>query len=240
MGAAVRAFKELLTKPNIILLSIPVLVFLYIRFGMAPNFDYYFGSLLSDPAAESIVRVFYQNIFIFVLLGLLPILIIRKGFREPLSSYGLKTGDHKFGFTVVFIALIVVSIGIILAVAVPDPKPPLFKDLYPAIPAVSGNAGLFLLNIVFLVFFYAAFEFFYRGYVLFGLKDAFGPVAAVLIQAIPSVLVHFDRPNGEFFISIPAEIFFGWLALRTGSIWYGFYIHLFVGIGIELACIAIR
>jgi membrane protease YdiL (CAAX protease family) len=234
-----RSFRELLTKPNIILLSIPVLLALYVRFGMAPNFDFFFGSLIGDPTLESFLRIFYQNISIFLLLFLVPLVIIRARFREPLSAFGLTTGDKKFGYKVVFISLIPISVGLILGAAMPGLRPPSFHDLYPAIPAVAGNVWLFLLNALVLVFFYAAFEFFYRGYVLFGLKEKFGAAAAILIQAIPSVLIHFDRPDGEFFISIPAEIFFGWLALRTGSVWYGFLIHLFVGIGIELACILI-
>ena len=53
-----RSIKELLTKPNIILVSIPILLALYIRFGMAPNFDFFFGKFVSNPIVESSLRIF--------------------------------------------------------------------------------------------------------------------------------------------------------------------------------------
>jgi membrane protease YdiL (CAAX protease family) len=235
-----KSLKKHITRTNVILFIVPILLFVYIRFGMAPNFDFFFGRFVSDPVVESYLRTFYQYLSMFLLLCIIPLLIVRLGFREKLSNYGVRTGDAKFGYKVVVISLLPIAAGLILGALSQSTKPPVFHSVYPVVPAAAGSAGSFLIYFFFLLFYYAAFEFFYRGFMLFGLKDKFGPVAAVLIQTIPSVLVHFDKPDAEFFMAIPAELFLGWLAVRTKSLWYGFLIHLYIGVGIEIACIVFR
>lgn len=228
---------KFINKENIILLFIPVILTIYMRFGMANQFSFYFHSLFSSSTTLSFFRVFYEYIFVFVTQAIIPILLIVFVFKESPSNYGLQIGDSKKGFSIVFMLLVPIGIILLLTALVPDSKPPVFHSVYPAIPAVKNSLPLFFLNTFFLIFYYAGFEIFYRGFILFGLKDKFGAIPAILIQAIPSVLIHIHKPDGEIFGALVAEVFFGYLALKTESIYYGFFIHLFIGIGIELATI---
>jgi len=228
---------KIINKENIILLFIPVILTIYMRFGMADQFSFYFHSFFTHSATLSFFRIFYEYIFVFVSQAIIPILLIIFVFKESPSNYGLQIGDSKKGFSIVFMLLIPIGIILLLTALIPDSKPPLFHSVYPAIPEVRYSLPLFFLNVFFLIFYYAGFEIFYRGFILFGLKDKFGAIPAILIQTIPSVLIHIHKPDGEIFSALIAEIFFGYLALKTKSIYYGFFIHLFIGIGIELAMI---
>jgi membrane protease YdiL (CAAX protease family) len=86
----------------------------------------------------------------------------------------------------------------------------------------------------YVLFYYIAWEFFFRGFLLFPLAKRFGGMNAVLIQTISSCLVHIGKPEAEIFGSIFAGIIFGVLALRTRSFWYGFALHAGIGVLTDL------
>lgn len=59
-------------------------------------------------------------------------------------------------------------------------------------------------------------EFFFRGYMLFGLEKKLGR-ASILVQAIPFAIMHYRKPPLEAYGSIFAGIFLGIIALRARS-----------------------
>ncbi|MEA1959377.1 MAG: CPBP family intramembrane glutamic endopeptidase [Chloroflexota bacterium] len=75
----------------------------------------------------------------------------------------------------------------------------------------------------------AAWEFFYRGYLLFGLRERFKE-GAILLQTIPFVLMHLGKPELETISTIFTGIIFGYVAYRGKSFWPAFIIHLFINI----------
>ena len=67
-------------------------------------------------------------------------------------------------------------------------------------------------------------EFFFRGFLLLPLADVLGWLA-VGVHVVPYAIVHAGKPVWELFGSIVFGLATGWLALRTGSILYGFVLH---------------
>jgi membrane protease YdiL (CAAX protease family) len=78
-----------------------------------------------------------------------------------------------------------------------------------------------------------AWEFFWRGYMLFGLKEKFG-YYAVFIQMIPFVILHKGKPEIETFASIFAAFILGAQAIRANSFIYCFLLHWSVMISIDV------
>ena len=78
-----------------------------------------------------------------------------------------------------------------------------------------------------------SWEFMWRGYMLFGLKEKFG-YYSVLIQMIPFVILHNGKPAPETFGAILGGIALGILALRTSSIYYCVITHMGVMLSIDL------
>jgi membrane protease YdiL (CAAX protease family) len=69
-----------------------------------------------------------------------------------------------------------------------------------------------------------AWEFLFRGYMLFGLEKSIGK-SAIFVQAIPFVLLHIGKPFLETLACIPGGFIFGYVAYRTRSFLPCFIIH---------------
>jgi membrane protease YdiL (CAAX protease family) len=78
-----------------------------------------------------------------------------------------------------------------------------------------------------------AWEFVWRGFMLFGLYEKFG-FYSIFIQMIPFVILHNGKPMLETFGSILAGLALGVLALRTKSIFYCVIAHMSVMFSIDL------
>ena len=70
-------------------------------------------------------------------------------------------------------------------------------------------------------------EFFFRGWILFGYARKFGP-EALWLQAVPFALAHLGKPEVETLTTIFGGFAFGWVAYRTRSFVWPFLIHWFI------------
>lgn len=170
----------------------------------------------------------------FILLGLFPLALIPLFFQENLEDFGLKIGDWKFGLISILILFPIIT-GIVLY---PASQMEEIRAFYPFDKGAGATiSGFFRLEISRGMLYYSAWEFFFRGFMLFGLRRYVGNWLAICIQTIPSALWHIGMPTGEILASIPAGILFGLLALRSGSILWPWLLHLLIGIGIDLLII---
>jgi membrane protease YdiL (CAAX protease family) len=74
-----------------------------------------------------------------------------------------------------------------------------------------------------------AWEFFFRGFMLFGLKEKLGEVS-ILVQMVPFVLLHFGKPEIEMVSTIIMGIYFGYVAYRSNSCWPAVLMHIYINI----------
>jgi membrane protease YdiL (CAAX protease family) len=211
-------------KPTLILLGAALLLTLH----------RYLGSIefaaRTFPAASRFEATVFMFAAALLLMGLVPIAIVIFIFREPLQDYGLKIGDWKFGLAATAILFPVIA-GLMLY---PSSQTAEMKAFYPFDQSAGESAALFLrLELARAVLFYTAWEFFFRGFMLFGLRRSVGDWLAVCIQTIPSCLWHIGMPTGEIISSIPGGILFGLLALRTGSILWPWLLHFLIGTGLD-------
>jgi membrane protease YdiL (CAAX protease family) len=153
-----------------------------------------------------------------VFYAVLPILTIGLLLRKNPLDFGLKWGDFKvWGVYVAVVCLIAAPILFFTA------RGTSFQSYYGVenfnIPRYSlvTCASLF------------AQEFFFRGFLLFGLKDKFKE-GSILIQMIPFFLVHLGKPELETVSTILTGILFGYIAYRGKSFWPSFIIHMFINI----------
>lgn len=77
--------------------------------------------------------------------------------------------------------------------------------------------------------YFTAWEFLFRGYLLFGLKDRFKE-ASILIQMVPFVLLHLGKPELETISTIPMGLYLGYVAYRGNSCWPAVIIHIFINV----------
>lgn len=206
------------TQSILILLYTPIVLTVFIYYGSSSFYNRHFGPA-HGPAAQ-----YYYFLASFILLGIIPLLIWRLGFRRKFSEMGLAPGNVKFMITFTFIGIAVMAILAFLS-----STNPAFRAEYPLFRGFLTNPTGFGFYILMYALYYLGWEFFFRGFMLFGLENRFGRTFSILIQTIPSCLVHIGKSEAEIFSSIIAGLVFGWVAFRCRSIWPLFFSHWALG-----------
>ncbi len=102
-----------------------------------------------------------------------------------------------------------------------------FAQTYPRLDAARGNMQLYFIYESFYLVKWIAWEFFFRGFMLFGLGRDFLN-RAVLVSTIPFALMHFGKPELETASAVIAGLVLCFIALRSKSIWPGVLLHWLV------------
>lgn len=217
-------FKDFKLKPTIILLSSALFITIHRYFGSIEFAESQSGiSNIIDP-------VIFMFLTAFILFGLIPLLTVKFTFKETLESYGVRIGDWKFGLW----ACIILFPLILLLLLYPASQTAEMRAFYPFDRSITSFSSEFMQFQLWRgLLYYLAWEFFFRGFMLFGLRKYVGDWMAICIQLIPQCLWHIGLPTGEIFSSLLGGILFGYLALRTGSIIWPLLLHYLIGIGLD-------
>ena len=223
-------FKKEQWTVYVLLLSAPVLLTIYRYHGYAEYFQRYFPGFNNHPLFE-LYAYFWQFGIFFLLMFIVPLLVITFAFKKPRSDFGWQWGDWRYGLKTLLITIpLLVAPLMYVAAHLPD-----VRSEYPLLKLLLTRHDLIIYyQMAYVVFYYLAWEFFFRGFLLFGLKPYFGNMNAVLIQTISSCLIHIGKPEGEIIGSIIVGILFGAIALRTRSVFYVFVLHAAIGVFTDL------
>ena len=173
-----------------------------------------------------------------ILFTLIPLLAIGRFNIKP-GDFGLAQGDLRFGLKTAFML-----IAIALPLMAYGASQPAFKAYYPiwAPARVSVFNFLFLELAVLLMMFNT--EFYFRGLLLFSLdrslsKQRMGRWIAILADSSIYMLAHLGKPGLEVQYSFFVGIVFGWLALRTKSIFPSLAAHWISSVLFDLMVIVL-
>jgi len=214
-------------RSNALMVSVPVLVALFTYFG---SNEFYRRALSTRQTYNDLHGYLYQHAGCFAILGLGSLVAGRLLGFSP-RRLGLRLGNARFGWT----AAGVLVAGVALPVSYALSFTPGIAQAYPEARSALLSGDRFALHAAVYALYFAGWETFFRGYMLFGLEERFGAWAAILVQTIPSALIHTSiagsgKPAAETFGAIPVGILLGWLALRTRSIIYPFMAHAAAGL----------
>jgi hypothetical protein len=153
-----------------------------------------------------------------VLFGLLPVLLL-VAMRQPLAEHGLGLGDRKVGFSVaaLFLAVMLPMVAVAAHTSA-------FKGAYPLDQNAHKDWAHFWVYETLYVGYFAGWELFHRGFLLFSLRRHIGDLA-IFVQAMSFTLLHFGKPEPEAWGAFVAGVALGVLAVRARSCWYGFFLH---------------
>ena len=186
-------------------------------------FPYYQNN--SDVFLYEYLYWFIGDFFTFFILSIIVIKFILK---ENLRNYGLQFGDYRTGLILSAIFFLVMVPAIWFFSAEPD-----FSEKYPHLLSTRNNYKEFFIYELGMMLYMISWEFIWRGFMLFGLKEKFG-YYSVMIQMIPFVILHNGKPAAETFGAIAGGIALGVLALRTNSILYCVITHMGIMFTIDL------
>jgi membrane protease YdiL (CAAX protease family) len=158
----------------------------------------------------------------------LPIAIIVAVMRESPARYGLRL-KFTWKSSLVYLALITAMVAPLFWAA----EQPSFVRRYPLVTDLGGDwariwtwEGIRSLR-------FLCLEFFFRGYLLFGLEKRFG-YHAIAVAALPYGVIHFGKPFPEALGAVGAGAILGFMALRTRSIAGGVVVHSVVAASMDL------
>lgn len=180
---------------------------------------------------------FYDEPFLVyhaMVLLWLPLLFTWGVLREEPSAFGFARGDWRAVWP-----WIVAGGALMLAVVTVVGRWAPFQEVYPLRELVRQEPRYLLYYELSYGFYFFCWEWFFRGFLLFGLARGCGGWA-VLLQAIPFGFLHWGKPVAELLGSFVAGVVLGALALRAGSFLPCFALHWLVAVGLDLSVLAWR
>jgi membrane protease YdiL (CAAX protease family) len=169
---------------------------------------------------------------VFCLFLVIPCLIIFIFSPDAflfLKEAGLSLGNWRRG-------LLIAAVGAPLAVlsGLIGSRDAELRRFYPFSKTACRSLRAFIaFEAAYLLLYYVAWEFLYRGILFFPLIPAVGLVPALALQTIISTLHHAGHPQSEIFASLAGGFVFGLVAYFTGSFIYTIVLHALTGISTD-------
>ena len=192
------------------------------------KFDLWYCSFFFGSDIGKFHSMLYWIAIIVVFYLIIPVIIGKFLFREKLSDFGFRIKNVHKDYPIYLVML-----AIMLPIVYLASNSQAFLDRYPLFQPAKGNlfpVFLYWQAAYFLQF--VAIEFFFRGFMVHGLKNRFG-FYSIFIMTIPYCLVHIGKPFMETIAAIIAGIILGTLSLKSRSILLGILIHYSIAIAMD-------
>lgn len=162
----------------------------------------------------------------------LPLLVVALIGKGELKEYGLARGEGLKG-----VLLALAMYGLMVPLLWFASKRPEFQTYYPLDKRIlhePARAVYFELAYGYYLF---CWEFFFRGFLTFGLSRWIGKVAGLVVQAIAFGLMHIGKPVPEMIGAFGGGFVLGWVALQVRSFLPCFWTHWAVSATLDLLLI---
>ncbi len=187
---------------------------------MSPE-NYSFGFLLFWACGQTLLYV------------VPPIIFIRFVWKKSLGDYGVKL-KGVFSLWWMYFLMLAVMVPIVFVASRSEG----FQATYPFFEPFPNEPlwprfwiweGAYFLQFV-------GLEFFFRGFLLHGIRRQFGAYA-IFVMMVPYCMIHFGKPMPETFAAIAAGIILGFMSLKTRSIWMGAALHVSVALTMDMCAL---
>ncbi len=211
---------------SLALLFTTIILFVYCYFG---SFSFFEKTFINCPNLNY-YKIIYHNMMAFVLFFVIGTIFTKFVIKGPVSQFGLNAKNKKAIGAIILIAL---PIAIICGLStVLDSE---MTSTYPLIN-FAQNYKWYNLLLYFVSYFlyYVGWEYLFRGLLLFSANQKCGALGSILLTTLISALIHtsiggFGKPMIETLSAIPAGLIFGYMALKTKSIYPSLVAHFFIG-----------
>lgn len=179
------------------------------------------GSLLVALFSFNRQRHGYEEYLVMNIaaLFLVPTIFVLLVIRQEPSSFGFALGDARWGYRLAGLLFLAVLPVLIIAATMKE-----FQAYYPIQKRAAHDLTYFLyFELTYGVYLFC-WEFFFRGFLLFGLARLMGSWS-VLVQAAAFGVMHIGKPPLEVAASFAAGVILGMVALRAKSFVPCFVLH---------------
>ena len=222
-------------EPTVILLGSAILLTLYRFYSSRAFFRKHLAKYAARLPLAGLHLHYYWFLSSLITLLLLPMLVVKFGAKGRLRDYGCRLSNGKLGWGFALGGWLLMIPVLLLVVHLF----PAFQAKYPLNKLAAASWKTLLLYELAYGAYLFAWEFFFRGFMLFGLEKRFGNYS-ILIQTIPFAVMHYSKPFPEAAGSIVAGLLLGAVAFETRSFIYGAAIHWLVAASMDLICVMSR
>jgi membrane protease YdiL (CAAX protease family) len=164
-----------------------------------------------------------------VFFCLVPLGIVVLVLREDPRRYGLRLGNWKKGALFSIAGILLMAVVIVGLARLEE-----FSSYYKLSAFEERDLQAMMEFALPLGVYMFSWEFIFRGFMLFGLKDRFGSLA-IWIQAIPFAIMHLGKPELETLSTIFGGAAFGYIDLKARSVFPSVVIHCAIYLMMVLA-----
>ena len=186
---------------------------------------------MREPVSGSNHRLIYWALNCQLWYLLLPLLWATLAARHAITELGLGLGRIRDHLQVYLVLAALLTPLLFLVSAQPA-----FLRVYPYFDPLPGAPlwpDFWRLELLYFAQF-AAVEFFFRGFLVQGLRSTFG-YASIYVSLLPYCMIHFGKPLPEVLAALVAGLVLGHLSLASRSIWPGVALHIFAAATMDLA-----
>ncbi len=170
-------------RTAVILLLSAILPPTWFYFGSTRFYLEHWGRLSMPWGDAQAAAGAYTFLTAFVLFGLIPALVVKCVFRQRLADYGVGLGDRHLSVR----SFLVLAPAIVL-MAWLSSRLPAIRAYFPINRSAAASPGMFAFHAATLVLCCLAWEFYFRGFVQYGLRTLLGGASAILVQTMASTL----------------------------------------------------
>lgn len=196
---------------------------------VALGLGYFHGSL---PGVEPRFRLLGWMLVNVVVCFVVPAAVIRFGWRESLADYGFRLGRARVWLRDCAVLLVVMVPVVAIA-----SRTEAFHAYYPRFDLARHSAGWWAVSAFGWLLYFMAWEWFFRGFMLFGLAPRLGPGLAIMVQMVPFAMSHFSKLETEAWASVLAGLALGVMAWRGRSFLGPWALHWLVATAMDLLVI---
>lgn len=175
-------------------------------------------------------RLIFWITIIDIFYLIIPAILIIFIFKQKLSDYGLRLKLEPNWWKIYFLFMLIMFPLVFIFSGTET-----FQAKYPFYHIPKGNSlwpNFFLWELFYFSQFFCL-EFFFRGFMIHGLKKEIG-FYSILVMTIPYCMIHFGKPFPETISAIIAGLVLGYISYRNRSIFLGFLLHITVALSMDL------
>lgn len=234
--ASLRRVFAVLACVSVSLLLIHYLKFSYVMLALLKDISVsqgesanYLANKLRSTGFAELAGYLWWTFWHVIGYVLLPFIVIKAVLKQRFSDFGWRfndTAQHWKGY----VLLITPILFFIFLVSFRED----FLQHYPFYDQAGRSwFDFFAWEFLYLAQF-VCLEFFFRGFIVQALRPAIG-ANAVWVMCVPYLMIHFPKLWPEATGAILFGLFLGILALRSRSIWGGFFVHAGIAVSMDLA-----
>jgi len=207
----------MITPQQILLLSVVIFVaacYTLYLLTISGTFNRWIG--ISPGETRQIIL---QRLSGVVFFGIVPVMVIILLLDQSPDAYGVKVPSGKTFLFALLFGLVVLPVNYF------STRSPGILAMYPQIREKTWSVKLIIISSLTWILYLTAYEFLFRGFILFVFLNTVGTWAAIAANVVLYSLFHIHKGWKEMLGSLPFGLVACYFTIVTGDIWFAVILH---------------